>query len=106
MCLKCNYFPFRSCAAASMWRKHRYLDYSPQPLDYCSYLINMRDILIITFTLVNNISLRRVIGLPMLLVLGGLVDFVKGYFVCSKVNCTFLLTLDLLGRRLPERCSI
>ena len=81
-----------------------YLDSSHQPLDHgkmtaviryrTPYFINNRDSLFICFALGNDISLRCVLGLPNLLVLGGLINLVKGEFIRSDIGPTFPLTLD------------
>ena len=42
------------------------------------------------------------LGLPTLLALGGLINLVKGEFICSEIGHTFSLTLDLPGKGLPE----
>ena len=46
--------------------------------------------------------IRCVIGLPTLLSLGGLIYLAKGIFVYSELNWTFHLTLDSLGKGLPD----
>ena len=89
------------------------LDTTKQPLDHgkltvvisyrTSYLVNNQDPLFVSFALGNDVSLRYVIELPTLLTLGGLIDSVKGAFVCSEINCTFPLTLDPPGKGLPDR---
>ena len=58
------------------------------------YLVNDRDSLFFSFAPSNDVSLHCVIGLPLLLSLGGLIDLVKGMYVCSELNRTFPLTLD------------
>ena len=40
--------------------------------------INNRDPLFISFVLINDVSLRCVLGLPTLLALGGLINLVQG----------------------------
>ena len=42
------------------------------------------------------------LGLPTLLALGGLINLVKGEFICSEIGHIFPLTLDLPGKGLPE----
>ena len=56
----------------------------------------------ISFALDNDVSLRCVLGLPTLLALAGIINLMKGDFVCSKINRTFYLTLDPLGKGLLE----
>ena len=82
------------------------LDSSHQPLDHgemiaviryrTPYFINKWDPLFIYFALDNVVSLRCVLGLPTLLALCGLVDLVKGDFVCSEINGTFPLIFLLM----------
>ena len=89
------------------------LDTTKQPLDHgkltavisyrTSCLVNNQDPLFVSFALCNDVSLRYVIELLTLLALGGLIDSVKGAFVCSEINCTFPLTLDPPGKGLPDR---
>ena len=55
-----------------------------------SYLINKRDPLIIYFALGNDVSLRCIIGLPTLLILGVLADFVNGDFLVLTLIVSFL----------------
>ena len=88
------------------------LDSSHQPLDHgkmtaviryrTPYLVNKRDPSFIYFALGNDVSLRCVLGLPTLLALGGLINLVKGEFICSEIDRTFPLTLDPPGKGLPE----
>ena len=66
------------------------------------YFIHKRDPLFIYFALGNDVSLRCVLGLSTLLALGGLINLVKGEFICSEIGRTFPLTLDPLGKGLPE----
>ena len=42
--------------------------------------------LFIYFVLGNDVSLRCVLGLPTLLVLGGLINLVKEEFICSEIE--------------------
>ena len=42
------------------------------------------------------------LGLPTLLALGGLINLVKGEFICPEIGRTFPLTLDPPGKGLPE----
>ena len=89
-----------------------YLDSSHQPLDYgkmtavirykTPYFLNKRDPLFIYFALGNDVSLCCVLGLPTLLALGGLINLVKGEFICSQINRTCSLTLDLPDKGLPK----
>ena len=67
-----------------------------------SYLVNNQYPLFVSFALGNDVSLRRVIGLPTLLALGSIIDLVKGTFFCSEINRTFPLTLDPPGKGLPD----
>ena len=62
----------------------------------------MNPYLFIYFVLGNDVSLRCVLGLPTLLALGGLINLVKGEFICSEIRQTFPLTLDPSGKGLPE----
>ena len=88
------------------------LDSSHQPLDHgkmtsvirykTPYLINTRDPLFISFALENDVFLRCFLGLSILLALGGFIDLVKGEFICLEINRTITLTLDPLGKGLPE----
>ena len=66
------------------------------------YFINKRDPLFIYFALENDVSLRCLLGSPTLLALGGLINLVKGEFICSEICRTFPLTLDPPGKGLPE----
>ena len=66
------------------------------------YFINKREPLFIYLALGNNISLRCILRLSILLVLGGLINLVKGEFICSEIGRIFLLTLDPPGKGLPE----
>ena len=87
------------------------LDSSHQPLDYgkmtaviryrTPYFINNRDPLFIYFALGNDVSLRCVLGLPTCLALGGLINLVKGEFICSEIGRTIPLTLDPPDKGLP-----
>lgn len=52
----------------------------------------------ISFALDNDVFLRCVLGLPTLLALAGIINLMKGDFVCSKINRTFPLTLDPPGK--------
>ena len=65
-------------------------------------MINKRDPLFIYFASGNDVFLRYVLGLPTLLALGGLTTLVKGGFVPSEINRNFPLTLDPLGKEIPE----
>ena len=88
------------------------LDSSHQPLDHgkmttvirykTPYFINKRDPLFLSFALENDVSLRCVLGLPTLLALSGLINLVKGEFICSEIGHTFPLTLDPPDKELPE----
>ena len=88
------------------------LDSSQQPFDHGKItaviwyhtpdLIKNRDTLLIYFGLNNDFSLRRVVGLPTLLALGGLIDLLKETFVCSELDFTFPLTLDPPDKVLSE----
>ena len=88
------------------------LDSSHQPLDHgkmtavirykTPYFFNKNEPLFISFALGNDVSLRCVLGLPTLLALGGLINLVKGEFICSEIGKTFPLTLDPPGKGLPE----
>ena len=66
------------------------------------YLTNNRDSFLNYFDFGNDFSLRRVIRLPTLLSLGDLIDLGEGIFVCSELNRTFTLTLDMPGKKLPD----
>ena len=88
------------------------LDSSHQSLDHgkmtaiiryrTPFFINKRDPLFVYFALGNDVSLQCVLGLPTLLVLGGLINVVKGEFICSEIGLIFPLTLDSPGKGLPE----
>ena len=88
------------------------LDSSHQSLDHgkmtaiiryrTPYFINKRDPLFVYFALGNDVSLQCVLGLPTLLALSGLINLVKGEFLCSEIGRTFPLTLDPPGKGLPE----
>jgi len=54
------------------------------------YFINQRYPLFVYFSLGNDASLRCVLEFLTLLALGGLIDLVKGEFVCSEVTEYFL----------------
>lgn len=83
------------------------LDPNKQPLDHgkmtavihyrTPYLVKNRDHMFISFSLGDDVSLRCVIGLPILLSLGGLINLIKGTFSCSELNCPFHLNLDPMG---------
>ena len=72
------------------------LDSSHQPLDRGKMIaiiryktpnfINSRDPLFISFVLINDVSLRCVLGLPTLLALGGLINLVQGEFIFLAIN--------------------
>ena len=74
------------------------LDMSQQPVEHghmtaviryrTPYLVNKRDPLFISFALGNDVSLRCVLGLPTLLVIGGSINLVKGEIVCSEIICS------------------
>ena len=66
------------------------------------YLTNNCDSFLNYFDFGNDFSLRRVIRLPTLLSLGDLIDLGEGIFVCSELNRTFTLTLDIPGKKLPD----
>ena len=66
------------------------------------YFLNKRDPLFISFALENDVSLCCVLGLPTLLALGGLINLVKGEFMCSQINRIFSLFLDLPDKGLPK----
>ena len=51
---------------------------------------------------VTKFSLRCVLGLTFLVALGGLINLVKGEFICSEIGRTLPLTLDPPGKGLLE----
>ena len=67
-----------------------------------SYLVNKRDPLFIYFAFGNDISLRCVLGLPILLALGRQINIVKEELICSEINRIFPLNLDPLGKGLHD----
>ena len=56
----------------------------------------------IYFSFNNDVLLRCVIWLSTLLSLSEIIILVKGIFVCSELNRTFLLTPDQQYKRLPD----
>ena len=66
------------------------------------YLVKKRDPLFIYFALGNDVSLRCVLGLSTLLAIGGSLNLVKGEIVCSEIDRTFALSLELPGKGLPN----
>ena len=76
------------------------LDSSQQPFDHGKItaviwyhtpdLIKNRDTLLIYFGLNNDFSLRRVVGLPTLLALGGLIDLLKRLLFVLNLILPFL----------------
>jgi len=66
------------------------------------YLVNNQYPLFLFSSLGNDVSLRCVIGLPTLISLDGLIDLVKGTFVCSEINPTSPLNLNLPDKGLLD----
>ena len=66
------------------------------------YIINNTSPLIISFVLGNDVTLRRILDIPGLLVMGDFVDSVKGRLVCSELNQVFIVHLDPPGKELPD----
>ena len=55
--------------------------------------MNKEDPLTLLFVLGNDISLRSVLGLPILLSMGTTLNLPLGKLICSELNLTFLLLL-------------
>ena len=61
---------------------------------------------ILSFTLEHNINLRCVLGLPTLLSIEGAITLLSRVIFCTGFNQTFPLTLDPLGKGLPDGTSL
>ena len=67
-----------------------------------TYLINNSYLLILPFTLGNNITLRSVLSIPGILSMSDVVDLVQGKIVCLGFNQVFILRLVSRGNGLPD----
>ena len=70
------------------------------------YLINNTSPLIFSFALGKDVALRSVLGISCLLVMGAVVDLVKGQLRCSELDQEFMLQLDPPGKGLPDGTEI
>ena len=68
--------------------------------------MNNKDPLIISFALCNDIPLRFMLELSTLLSMGATLNLLFGKLVCSELNFTFHLSLDLPGKGLPDGVSL
>ena len=67
-----------------------------------TYLVNSSYLLILPFTLSNNIILRSVLSIPCILSMSDVVDLVQGKIVCLGFNQVFMLRLVSRGNGLPD----
>ena len=61
-----------------------------------------KDPLILSFKLDNDISLRSVLRLPILLSMGATLNLLIGKIICSELNFLFPLLLDPTGKGLSD----
>ena len=66
------------------------------------YIINSTSPLIIYFSLGNDVALHSILGIPCFLMVGAIIDLVKGQLVCSELNQVFMLHLDPPGKGLTD----
>ena len=68
--------------------------------------MNKKDILVLSFALGNNISLRCVMGLHTLLSMDATLNLPLGKLVYSEFNLSYPLLLDPAGKGLPDGVSL
>ena len=66
------------------------------------YTIAGKGSFIISFALGNDVSLRSVLALPILLAMGADINLAKGLLSCFELKRSFLLELQPPGKGLPE----